>query len=1282
MILRNFTAVLLLTLTAPVIQAAEINTPLSPELTLETQGADSITVRWDAQELNENETLQTLVAIPTGKTPSSELVDVHLDDRSQVQKGRDASAPSTLKDASAAVKYPALNVTLRPLGYVGRCRIASLLIRPTVRKRLERHNYIAVATSGRVVLSWSNNGQAEPQTAPNGIGMARDPRPFFDELLDSVVLNYPPPFQVTPPVKEERFQESPPWLRTACLRYRVKQEGPLTLSRKLLRSVVSNEEEVRPGDVVFLSGNRQLPVLYVDENGYRRETGPLAGSDRLVVWIPPSDDPYTAHNTVTLYIDRGMGRVMADSEGRTVPDRISSATVEIELEENSAFAEGGEENERQNKFWMWHAIPRGSTASVTIQRPSGALSDIHLDLFLYTERPFVLDATKIQAQLLALNGKPVEVSSVVQNGPRRYVRVQSSIDSDRLKPGENELTLTYPDIDSEHRVEASKDLLYLDRVALRAGGHFNVDDLATPLSTEAGRLPLPGLSERSRLAMDVTDPWNPHPLRIEGDALLIADRIPQNVSRVAPSAHRVAVFDPHAVKTPRRRKVSHNQRHDGILDPGRNVQALIVAPSSLIPALEPWIKTLEGRDISVLCVSLQDVCEVFGDGERRPHSIKSLVSHAVSRWPGGGPSWLVLVGDATWDVNGRLKNDVKNVMPSYRGKHPYAVESWFGAVLGDDEIPDVIVARLPVRNRTELRTLVSKLVRYEEERHTPQRWHNRALLLSDDGFEDHIAPVSQYALPQTMRHNQLFVADEPFVDNFYLPEPVRIRLKSKTSLTLTDKVIDTINEGVWLWEFFGHGAPNVIAHERAFFGGGSRFSDVKRLMPDAPLTMLWAFTCETGSFDYAHEKWNISIGEDLLVRHSGGAISLIAATGRGFPRDHELLCLGLHEAMFTRGLGTAGQALLAANLMGMAQRNDFEPLRQFALLGDPMVGPISFRELNGKVEWRDERRVAYDWNIPENLLEAGTEATVWWRNHRGQERVTQEQRPSQGRVAGVLDIESDGRSEAPGWLGIELRKDGSSVTARGASEIPGRDPLPSPPLVLDGTPNLSVVSARLVEPESPYTGQTVYFEALIANTGTASATQVETAVYDGPRDEGIRCTAKVGPKPVLKRLDPGESETVRIRWDPVENAGDHEMFVTVDPGKRTAELNEDDNHKSVELHVRQKANLVVQREDVQLTRLESGWRVDFVVRNSGDLPAERIQAELKIKRPGAIKPETLTLPREQGVTRTVEAHDGWANVNIKIPNVEWVEVTADPEGVVDEETHVDNTVRVPVPAGG
>ena len=157
-----------------------------------------------------------------------------------------------------------------------------------------------------------------------------------------------------------------------------------------------------------------------------------------------------------------------------------------------------------------------------------------------------------------------------------------------------------------------------------------------------------------------------------------------------------------------------------------------------------------------------------------------------------GPSWLVLVGDATWDTKGRFGNGVTNIVPAYRGVEAYAIESWFGAVLGDDELPDIIVARLPVRDKEELGRLISKLIRQESSRRNPESWRNRVLLLTDDEFEEYMDAVSSYALPREMRHNQLFVADEPFVDNFYLPEPVRKRLQSKTSTVLTDKIIDSI----------------------------------------------------------------------------------------------------------------------------------------------------------------------------------------------------------------------------------------------------------------------------------------------------------------------------------------------------------------------------------------------------------------------------------------------------------------------------------------------------------
>ena len=165
---------------------------------------------------------------------------------------------------------------------------------------------------------------------------------------------------------------------------------------------------------------------------------------------------------------------------------------------------------------------------------------------------------------------------------------------------------------------------------------------------------------------------------------------------------------------------------------------------------------------------------------------------------------------------------------------------------------------------------------------------------------------------------------------------------------------------------------------------------------------------------------------------------------------------------------------------------------------------------------------------------------------------------------------------------------------------------------------------------------------------------------------------------ILERIDPGESLKVRFRWDPVENAGDHELHILADPNDQISELDEGDNISIVPLHVRQKANLVIEESDVSLTLIDTQYRLDFVVRNKGDIRAERVQAVVSLKRRGIEDFVTMLLPLSPGATETIEPGAAWINSNLKfrLPDLEWVEIEADPEGVVDEETHDDNHYRI------
>ena len=1242
--------------------AAEAEPPLiSPQLHAEHCDEEGLVLSWDDTSLVTDLPLQTLVAIPDGTPIEAEIEVLRVDDRSARQDGWAATAPPTLAAASPELEYPTPRVTVRPLGYVGRCRVASIQVRPTVHKFHDGRSYTAAAVAGRVSVRWP--------TGTVSSGPTREPRPFFDELLQATVLNYPPPFTSSPSVSRETIEEVPEWLPDGAWRFRMLDEGPLILHLGDFRRIRPAGAAIRATDIVASSSGRTLPILVLDSENQPVSQRELVQTDRVLIWAPSPEDPYTDHRVVTVHLSGNLGRIMP-AESSVAPASTSSATEVITLERDRLFYPEGEANERQDKFWVWEAVEPSATTTIDIAlsapRPKDSLQ--HVDLFVRSKRAFVLDATPVWPQILEINGRMLNTE--VQQGEEHEVRVITApLPAGLLHDATNRVKLGFP-APTRKRVQGSKPLhLYLDRIVLYSTRSPGSVRIGRTVHASPGRLRIDGAPGISGVALDVSDPWQPRHLQRDGKDIFVPERGAQTV--------RVALVSTSGGHTAGRRSVRLDDEMRAFLDPGQPTDMVLVGPRVFQEHLRPWTDLLEQRGLSVAYVSLEPILDVFGDGEMRPSAIKNLAAHAVSHWPGGGPSWLLLVGDATWDTKGRFGNNITNIVPAFRGDENYAVESWFGTVFGTDDLPDLMVARLPVRDTGELDRLVSKLVRQELGRQKPEPWRNRVLLLTDDEFEQYMDPISASGLPQEMRHDHLFVADEPLVDNFYLPEPVQKRLKSKTSTVLTDKVVSSLNEGVWLWEFFGHGAPNVLAHERAFFGGGSKFSDVKRLSPDSPPTMLWAFTCETGSFDYAKEKWNISIGEDMLVRHDGGAVCLVVATGRGFPRDHALLCQGMHDAMFTRGLGTVGQVVLAANLMAMAQRTSFEPLRQFAILGDPLVGPTTLHRLKGKAEWSADHSLDFEWTIPETFVD--TQATVWWRDGRGRENLTQQRRPDAGKVSGTMDINTDGRSQDPGWLGIELRGADDVLLAHGAERIPSREALPVPPLILSGSPDLAVVSAEVRSPTSPYTGQTIFIEAVIHNEGVASATNVRIEAYDGPHGEGgesFRRHNRRGPA-ILERIDPGERSSVTLRWDPSENAGDHELQVVVDPNQKIAESREDNNALSLPLHVRQKANLVVRKEDVTLTPIETGYRLDFIIRNIGNLQADRVQAEVRLKRRGTPEPIRQILPPKEGVTETIEPGGVWINSNLKIrlSDLEWAEIEADPEGVVDEESHDDNRFR-------
>ena len=146
------------------------------------------------------------------------------------------------------------------------------------------------------------------------------------------------------------------------------------------------------------------------------------------------------------------------------------------------------------------------------------------------------------------------------------------------------------------------------------------------------------------------------------------------------------------------------------------------------------------------------------------------------------------------------------------------MENWFARLDSiDDRMPDMIVARFPVRSPEELETLIQKTVSYHRNPPTGD-WYNRVFMLTDDGFENYSEELMEQWIPDGFRLTSRHISDYPLVDNIYLPEHLRIATRAKTSLEATKDIIDILNQGVFLWEYFGHGAPNVTVRAHVFGG--------------------------------------------------------------------------------------------------------------------------------------------------------------------------------------------------------------------------------------------------------------------------------------------------------------------------------------------------------------------------------------------------------------------------------------------------------------------------------
>ncbi|MBW2438092.1 MAG: hypothetical protein JRF29_12485 [Deltaproteobacteria bacterium] len=345
-----------------------------------------------------------------------------------------------------------------------------------------------------------------------------------------------------------------------------------------------------------------------------------------------------------------------------------------------------------------------------------------------------------------------------------------------------------------------------------------------------------------------------------------------------------------------------------------------------------WLTDLvahrEAQGLRVFVADIEDIYDAFSFGLKSPQALKDFLAYAYNNWAPPAPAYVLLVGDSTYDPNDYWNMaDATAYLPTYLTYTDYKGETvsdqWFVTFSGEDAVADMHIGRLPAADADQASVMVAKVIAYESEVNS-QSWTQNLLLVADDQRPG-----------ETFAYEADFEAMNEAVANLVptsMADPFKGYLNDYTQPAyLTDYMIDTLNSGVLMLNYAGHGATQVWALENIF-----KVADVAALTNSDKLTFFVSMSCEAGFFAYPENWFTPSLAEALL-RSQAGAVAALMPTGMTSTSGHQILDTALFEAIFTKDIRTLGPAIADAKqtLLANGDGNYAQVADTFTLFGDP-----------------------------------------------------------------------------------------------------------------------------------------------------------------------------------------------------------------------------------------------------------------------------------------------------------------------------------------------------------
>jgi len=291
------------------------------------------------------------------------------------------------------------------------------------------------------------------------------------------------------------------------------------------------------------------------------------------------------------------------------------------------------------------------------------------------------------------------------------------------------------------------------------------------------------------------------------------------------------------------------------------------------------------NNLNVKVVTLEKIYNEFSSGNQDIAAIRNFVKYIYFNASDESRriKYLCLFGDASFDYKDRIPQNT-NIVPSWHSLNSYSLASAYvsddffgmmdnseGMMQNSDKL-DIAVGRILADSPQRATDLVDKISSYYNA-DSYGDWRNKLIVISDDVDEpwESIIQGTSNSLADLITDNKPFFNAKKILSDAYVQESSS---GGERYPEVNNAIIDGIELGALVVNYFGHGGEDGIARERIFDK-----IDATELSNENKLNCFVSVTCEFTKFDNPGRN---TAGEFLYWNKNGGAIALITTTRQIF----------------------------------------------------------------------------------------------------------------------------------------------------------------------------------------------------------------------------------------------------------------------------------------------------------------------------------------------------------------------------------------------------------------